>query len=126
MVSYLSRYNESQGWYVLGEGIPVVGGLESAAAAVIDPNGDRQSLGQLSSGQARFFTPTTPGFHEIRVGPDTRVVAVNPPAAESNLEVMNRGGYTTDFQLLNRSGRSSGTVVFRSQSGDLMPLLVTH
>ena len=29
-----------------------------------------------------------PGFHEIRVGPDTRVVAVNPPAAESNLEVM--------------------------------------
>src|SRR5262245_28969656 len=88
MVSYLSRYNESQGWYVLGEGIPVVGGLESAAAAIIDPNGDRQSLGQLSSGQARFFSPTMPGFHEIRVGPDTRVVAVNPPAAESNLEVM--------------------------------------
>ena len=88
MVSYLSRYNESQGWYALGEGIPVVGGLESAAAAVIDPDGTRQSLGQFSSGQARFFTPTMPGFHEIRVGPDTRVVAVNPPAAESNLEVM--------------------------------------
>jgi len=88
MVSYLSRYNESQGWYALGEGIPVVGGLESAAAAVIDPNGARQTLGQLSSGQARFFSPVMPGFHEIRVGPDTRVVAVNPPASESNLEVM--------------------------------------
>ena len=29
-----------------------------------------------------------PGFHEIRVGPDTRVVAVNPPATEGNLESM--------------------------------------
>jgi hypothetical protein len=88
MISYVSRYNESRGWYALGEGIPVTGGLESAAAAVIDPNGERQSLGQLSAGQTRFFAPVSPGFHEIRVGPDTRVVAVNPPAAESNLERM--------------------------------------
>ncbi len=88
MVRYLSRYNESRGWYALGEGIPVVAGLESAAAAVIDPKGNRQALGQLSAGQARFFTPMDPGFHEIRVGPDTRLVAVNPPSSEGNLESM--------------------------------------
>jgi hypothetical protein len=88
MIAYLSRYNENRGWYALGEGIPVTGGLESAAAAVIDPTGGRQSLGQLSSGQSRFFAPVMPGFHEIRVGPDTRVVAVNPPAAEGNLDSM--------------------------------------
>jgi len=88
MIHYLSRYSESRGWYVLGEGIPVVGGLASAAAAVIDPNGDRQALGNLSTGQTRFFTPVKPGFHEIRVGPDTRFVAVNPPSSESNLESM--------------------------------------
>ena len=39
MVSYLSRYNESQGWYCPWRRNPVVGGLESAAAAVIDPDG---------------------------------------------------------------------------------------
>jgi hypothetical protein len=88
MIAYLSRYNESRGWYALGEGIPVTAGLESAAAAVIDPTGGRQSLGQLSSGQSRFYAPVMPGFHEIRVGPDTRLVAVNPPAAEGNLESM--------------------------------------
>ena len=88
MIRYLSRYNETRGWYALGEGIPVIGGLESAAAAVIDPSGERQALGQLSVGQARFFTPVKPGFHEIRVGPDTRVVAVNPPSAEGNLDSM--------------------------------------
>jgi hypothetical protein len=88
MVHYLSRYNESRGWYALGEGIPVVGGLEGAAAAVIDPKGDRQALGDLAAGQSKFFSPTTPGFYEIRVGPDTRWVAVNPPASEGNLESM--------------------------------------
>lgn len=88
MARYLSRYNESRGWYSLGEGIPLVGGLESAAAAVIDPKGDRQALGQLGAGQARFFAPAMPGFHEVRVGPDTSMVAVNPPSAEGNLDSM--------------------------------------
>jgi Mg-chelatase subunit ChlD len=108
MVSYLSRYNESQGWYALGDGIPVIGGLESAAAAVIDPNGERQSLGQLSSGQARFFTPTRPGFHELRVGPDTRVVAVNPPAAESNLEVMPPDDLIASIQRTQGESQQAG------------------
>jgi Aerotolerance regulator N-terminal/von Willebrand factor type A domain len=88
IVRYLSRYNESRGWYVLGEGIPVTAGLESVAAAVIDPKNERQPLGTLTTGQTKFFTPTMPGFHEIRVGPDTRMVAVNPPSAESNLDSM--------------------------------------
>jgi hypothetical protein len=88
MVRYLTRFNETRGWYALGEGIPVTAGLESVAAAVIDPKGERLTLGNLNAGQTRFFTPTTPGFHEIRVGPDTRMVAVNPPAAESNLDSM--------------------------------------
>jgi len=88
IVRYLSRYNESRGWYALGEGIPVTAGLESVAAAVIDPKNERQPLGNLTTGQTKFFTPTMPGFHEIRVGPDTRMVAVNPPAAESNLDSM--------------------------------------
>src|SRR5215510_5002073 len=88
MVRYLSRYNESRGWYALGEAIPVVAGLESVAAAVIDPKGGRQALGQLTVGQVKFFTPTIPGFHEFRVGPDTRLVAVNPPSSEGNLDTM--------------------------------------
>jgi hypothetical protein len=88
IVRYLSRYNEMRGWYALGEGIAVTAGLESVAAAVIDPKGDRRALGDLSGGQTKFYTPTAPGFHEIRIGPDTRMVAVNPPAAESNLESM--------------------------------------
>jgi len=88
MIRYLSRYNENRSWYALGEGIPVVAGLDSVAAAVIDPKGGRQALGDLSAGQARFYTPSLPGFHEIRVGPDTKLVAVNPPSSEGNLDSM--------------------------------------
>src|SRR5437773_5534892 len=88
MVRYLSRYNENRSWYALDEAIPVVAGLESVAAAVIDPKGGRQALGQLTAGQVKFFTPTIPGFHEFRVGPDTRLVAVNPPSSEGNLDTM--------------------------------------
>ena len=88
MVKYLSGYTESRGWYALGEGIPMVGGQETAAAAVINPAGERVALGDLAAGQQRFFSAEQPGFHELRVGPDTRVVAVNPPSAESNLDGM--------------------------------------
>jgi hypothetical protein len=88
VVHYLSRYNESKGWYQLGEGIPVTAGIDSATAAVIDPKGERQALGDIAAGQSKFFTPTVPGFHEVRVGPDTRLIAVNPPSSEGNLESM--------------------------------------
>ena len=86
MVRYLSRYNDLRGWYALGEGIPVAGGRENAAAAVIKPGGERQALGDLGPGEQKFFTPTAPGFHELRVGRDVRVVAVNPPTNEGNLD----------------------------------------
>src|SRR5262245_52806180 len=86
IVRYLTRYNESRSWYALGEAIPVTAGLENVDAAVIEPNKERRPLGSLSAGQSRFFSPQMPGFHEIRVGPDTRVVAVNPPSAEGNLD----------------------------------------
>jgi hypothetical protein len=88
MIYYLSRYNENKGWYQLGEGIPITAGVESATAAVIDPKGERQALGNINAGEAKFFTPVMPGFHEIRVGPDTRMIAVNPPSSEGNLESM--------------------------------------
>src|SRR5262249_853861 len=88
IVRYLTRYNESRGWYALGEGIPVTAGLQSVDAAVMDPKNERHALGNLEAGQARFFTPEMPGFHEIRVGPDTSLVAVNPPASEGNLDSM--------------------------------------
>jgi hypothetical protein len=88
MIRYLSRYNENRSWYALGEGIPVVAGLESVAAAVIDPKGGRQALGDLGLGQTKFYTPSLSGFHEIRVGPDTKLIAVNPPSNEGNLESM--------------------------------------
>jgi len=88
MIHYLSRYNESKAWYQLGEGIPITAGVDSTTAAVIDPKGERQALGNISAGEAKFYTPTMPGFHEIRVGPDTRMIAVNPPASEGNLDSM--------------------------------------
>jgi len=87
-VRYLSRYSEGRAWYALGDGIPVVGATDVAAAAVIDPKGDRQSLGDLQPGQTKFFTPAMPGFHEIRVGREVRQLAVNPPSAEGNLDAM--------------------------------------
>ena len=88
IVHYLSRYNESKGWYQLGEGIPITAGIDSATAAVIDPKGERQALGDIAAGQSKFFTPVIPGFHEVRVGPDTRLIAVNPPSSEGNLDSM--------------------------------------
>jgi len=108
IVRYLSRYNESRGWYALGEAIPVTAGLESVAAAVVDPSGKRQALGDLSAGQAKFFTPTMPGFHEIRVGPDTRVVAVNPPASESNLDSMPPEDLLASVQRTKGDSQSPG------------------
>ena len=108
MIRYLSRYNENRGWYALGEGIPVVAGLESVAGAVIDPKGDRQSLGQLTAGQAKFFTPAMPGFHEIRVGPDTRLVAVNPPSSEGNLDSMPPEDLLASIQRTQAESQQAG------------------
>ena len=83
---YLSHSDDVREWYALGEGIPIVGSIEGGAAAVIDPNGERIGLGDLAAGQQLFFTPKIPGFHEIRVGHDIRLIAVNPPSNEGNLD----------------------------------------
>ena len=72
----------------MGEAIPVTAGLQNVDAAVIDPKKERHAIGSLGAGQTKFFSPEMPGFHEIRVGPDTRLVAVNPPASEGNLDSM--------------------------------------
>src|SRR5215831_4292224 len=108
IVRYLSRYNESRGWYSLGEGVAITGGLESVAAAVIDPKNERQPLGNLTAGQTKFYTPTMPGFHEIRVGPDTRMIAVNPPAAESNLDSMPPDELISSVQRTQGESQSAG------------------
>jgi hypothetical protein len=108
MIRYLSRYNENRSWYALGEGIPVVGGLDSVAAAVIDPKGGRQALGDLSAGQAKFYTPSLPGFHEIRVGPDTRLVAVNPPSSEGNLDSMPTEDLISSVQRTQGEAQQAG------------------
>jgi hypothetical protein len=116
IVHYLTRYNESRGWYALGEGIPVTAGLESAAAAVIDPKGKRQPLGDIPSGVTKFFTPEMAGFHEIRVGPDTKMVAVNPPASEGNLDSMPPEDLIASVQRTQGESASSG--IFGSQEKD--------
>ncbi len=85
---YLSHSDDVREWYALGEGIPIVGSIEGGAAAVIDPNGERIGLGDLEAGQQLFFTPKIPGFHEIRVGHDIRLIAVNPPSNEGNLDMI--------------------------------------
>jgi hypothetical protein len=108
MIRYLSRYNESKGWYQLGEGIPITAGVESATAAVIDPKGERQPLGNINAGEAKFFTPTMPGFHEIRVGPDTRLIAVNPPSSEGNLDSMPPEDLLASVQRTKGESQPSG------------------
>jgi hypothetical protein len=116
MVRYLTRYNESRGWYALGEAVTVTGGLESVDAAVIDPKNKRQPLGTLSAGQAKFFTPEMPGFHEIRVGPDTRMIAVNSPASEGNLDSMPPEDLLASVQ--RTGGESTAAGLFEDQKDD--------
>jgi hypothetical protein len=108
IIHYLSRYNESRSWYQLGEGIPLIAALDNAGAAVIDPKGERLSLGQLALGQEKFFLPTMPGFHEIRVGPDTRTVAVNPPSSEGNLDSMTPEDLIASVQRTEAESQQAG------------------
>jgi hypothetical protein len=108
IIHYLSRYNESRSWYQMGEGIPLIAALDNAGAAVIDPKGERVSLGQLALGQEKFFSPTMPGFHEIRVGPDTRTVAVNPPSSEGNLDSMSPEDLIASVQRTQAESQQAG------------------
>src|SRR5215510_5119736 len=118
IVRYLTRYNESRGWYALGEAIPVTAGLENVDAAVIEPNKERRPLGNLAAGQSKFFTPQLPGFHEIRIGPDTKMVAVNPPASEGNLDGMPPDDLLASVKRTAGESSSSGGVFDKSEQED--------
>jgi hypothetical protein len=106
---YLSRYDAVKGWYTLGEGIPVIGTLEAGVARVITPDGEQQSLGELKTGEQRFYAPAVPGFHELRIGREVRVLAVDPPANEGNLEPMIPDDLLASVQSTEAEARQSGT-----------------
>jgi hypothetical protein len=115
VVRYLSHSSENREWYALGEGIPVVGALVGGSAAVITPNGERQSLGELAAGEQRFYTPSVPGFHEIRVGRDTRVIAVNPPSNEGNLDVIPPEDLLASVQSTAAEAQKKGLFILDDQ-----------
>jgi hypothetical protein len=94
---YLSHSDEVRDWYALGEGVPVV-----------TPSGERVSLGELSAGEQKFFTPEVPGFHEIRVGREVRVVAVNPPSSEGNLDMIPPGELIDSVQSTAAEAAKAG------------------
>ncbi len=84
MVRYLARYRESDAWHQLGQAVPVLTAADESVA-LITPAGERQNMGEASVAGQRFFTPDLVGFYEIRIGPETEHVAVNPPSSESLL-----------------------------------------
>lgn len=85
-ILYLAHYSESRAAYQLGEAVPVVGGELTSTGAVIAPDGARLALGQIEPGQQRYFSPEAVGFFDVRVERASRLVAVNPPSAEGNLD----------------------------------------
>jgi hypothetical protein len=105
---YLSRYSAVRAWYPLGEGIPVTGALEAGVARVVTPDGEQQSLGELKAGEQRFYSPPVPGFHELRVGREVRVLAVNSPANEGNLEALIPEDLLASVQSTESEARQSG------------------
>ena len=80
---------------------------------VVDPSGTQESVGEgeLKSGEQRFFSPDTPGFYELRVGRESRILAVNPPANEGNLEMMVPEDLIASVQSTEAEARQSGTFV---------------
>jgi hypothetical protein len=85
-VRYLAGYQETRAQYQLGEAVSVPESEEATAA--VTPDGERISLSDGDGAGLRFFTPEQVGIYELRIGPDTVLVAVNPPASESQLDAM--------------------------------------
>jgi hypothetical protein len=67
--------------------------------------------GELKSGEQRFFSPDTPGFYELRVGRESRIIAINPPANEGNLEMMLPEDLIASVQSTEAEARQTGTFV---------------
>ena len=108
-VRYLSRYNAVKGFYTLGEGIPVIGTLDGGVARVITPNGEQESLGELKSGQQIPYAPPEPGFYQLRVGREERLLAVNPPSNEGNLDTMLPEDLFASVQSTEAEARQAGS-----------------
>jgi hypothetical protein len=110
-VRYLSRYNAVKGWYTLGEGIPVIGTLDGGVPRVIGPDGEQETIGEgeLKSGDQRFYSPDAPGFHELRVGRETKMLAVNPPTNEGNLDTILPADLIASVQSNEAEARQAGS-----------------
>jgi hypothetical protein len=106
---YLSRYNAVKGWYTLDESIPVIGTLDGGVARVVTPEGEQESLGEIKSGEQRRYSPTVPGFHELRNGRETRLLAVNSPSNEGNLETMVPADLVASVQSTEAEARQAGS-----------------
>lgn len=107
---YLAGYNATKGWYTLGEGIPIIGTLEGGVASVVEPSGTQKSLGELKAGEQRFYSPEVPGFYDLRVGRDRRILAVNPPSNEGNLDMMVPEDLIASVQSTEAEARQTGTI----------------
>ena len=85
-------------------------------------------LGELAAGEQKFFTPEVPGFHEIRVGRDVRVVAVNPPSNEGNLDMIPPGELIDSVQSTAAEAAEGGTIYVRRSTGpgQTAAFLVVH
>ena len=110
---YLTGYNAAKAWYTLGEGIPIIGALEGGVARVVDPSGNQDAVGEgeLKSGEQRYYSPSTPGFYELRVGRERRTLAVNSPSNEGNLEMMIPEDLLAGVQSTEAEERNTGTFV---------------
>jgi len=106
---YLTRYNAIKGWYTLGEGIPIIGTLDGGVARVVKPNGEQDSLGELKSGDQRRYAPTEPGFYQLRIGREERVLAVNSPPNEGNLETIRPEDLFASVQSTEAEARQAGS-----------------
>jgi len=106
---YLTRYNAIKGWYTLGEGIPVIGTLDGGVARVVKPNGEQDSLGEIKSGEQRRYAPAEPGFYDLRVGREERMLAVNSPSNEGNLETIRPEDLFASVQSTEAEARQAGS-----------------
>jgi hypothetical protein len=116
MVRYLARYRESDAWHQLGEAVPVLTGADEGVA-LITPDGERLNMGDASGAGQRFFTPDLVGFYEVRIGPETEHIAVNPPSSESLLAPIPPDELMSSVQRLEGEVRR-GALLAESDEGD--------
>ena len=77
--------------------------------SVVKPNGEQDSLGELKSGDQRFYAPPEPGFYQLRIGREDRTLAVNAPSNEGNLETMRPDDLFASVQSTEAEARQAGS-----------------